>query len=236
MKILLIRHGEPDYSIDSLTEKGWKEAELLSRRMETLNLRDIYVSPLGRARDTVRATEQRLNRAATVLPWLREFDGKVTGPFDVSKHVPWNLAPRYWVNDTALFHKDEWMHSPLMSNGETTRVYNETCRGFDLLLENYGYHRDGYIYICERNTSDTIALFCHFGISMAMLSHVFGIALPLLWQSFFTPPSSVTTLITEERVKGEVMFRCSALGDTSHLYANSEQVSASGLYPEVFEN
>ena len=29
MKILIIRHGDPDYSIDSLTEKGWREAELL---------------------------------------------------------------------------------------------------------------------------------------------------------------------------------------------------------------
>ena len=24
MKILIIRHGDPDYSIDSLTEKGWE--------------------------------------------------------------------------------------------------------------------------------------------------------------------------------------------------------------------
>ena len=30
MKLLIIRHGEPDYSIDSLTEKGWREAELLA--------------------------------------------------------------------------------------------------------------------------------------------------------------------------------------------------------------
>ena len=26
MKLLFIRHGDPDYEIDSLTEKGWKEA------------------------------------------------------------------------------------------------------------------------------------------------------------------------------------------------------------------
>lgn len=49
MKILIIRHGEPDYSIDSLTEKGWREAELLSRRLAPLGIRDFYVSPLGRA-------------------------------------------------------------------------------------------------------------------------------------------------------------------------------------------
>ena len=26
MRLLIVRHGDPDYSIDSLTEKGWKEA------------------------------------------------------------------------------------------------------------------------------------------------------------------------------------------------------------------
>ncbi len=24
MKLLIVRHGDPDYDIDSLTEKGWK--------------------------------------------------------------------------------------------------------------------------------------------------------------------------------------------------------------------
>ncbi len=27
MKLLIVRHGDPDYSIDSLTPKGWREAE-----------------------------------------------------------------------------------------------------------------------------------------------------------------------------------------------------------------
>ena len=30
MKLLIVRHGDPDYDIDSLTEKGWKEVEYLS--------------------------------------------------------------------------------------------------------------------------------------------------------------------------------------------------------------
>lgn len=49
MKILLIRHGDPDYTIDSLTKKGWKEAEYLSERLEKLDVKEFYVSPLGRA-------------------------------------------------------------------------------------------------------------------------------------------------------------------------------------------
>ena len=44
MKLLLIRHGEPDYSIDSLTEKGWKEAELLSEKLCKMKIDEFYVS------------------------------------------------------------------------------------------------------------------------------------------------------------------------------------------------
>lgn len=32
MRIFIIRHGDPDYSIDGLTEKGKREAELLRER------------------------------------------------------------------------------------------------------------------------------------------------------------------------------------------------------------
>ena len=52
MKILIVRHADPDYSIDSLTEKGKIEAELLSQRLTKLDIKDFYVSILGRARDT----------------------------------------------------------------------------------------------------------------------------------------------------------------------------------------
>lgn len=32
MKLLFIRHGDPDYTIDSLTEKGWKRRNSFPRR------------------------------------------------------------------------------------------------------------------------------------------------------------------------------------------------------------
>ena len=33
MRILIIRHGDPDYEIDGLTEKGKREAALLAKRL-----------------------------------------------------------------------------------------------------------------------------------------------------------------------------------------------------------
>ena len=52
MKLLIVRHGDPDYDIDSLTEKGWKEVEYLSQKLSKLDVKAFYVSPLGRAKDT----------------------------------------------------------------------------------------------------------------------------------------------------------------------------------------
>ena len=47
MRILLLRHGEPDYANDTLTEKGNQEAELLSRRMANYDITDFYDEPVG---------------------------------------------------------------------------------------------------------------------------------------------------------------------------------------------
>ncbi|MDE7219247.1 MAG: histidine phosphatase family protein, partial [Oscillospiraceae bacterium] len=90
MKLLIVRHGDPNYEIDSLTEKGWREAELLARRLAETEIKEFYVSPLGRARDTASLTLEKLGRTAVECPWLREFDAPIRRP-DVPEHkmVTW---------------------------------------------------------------------------------------------------------------------------------------------------
>lgn len=233
MKILIVRHGEPDYSIDSLTEKGWREAELLSKRLCALDVKDYYVSPLGRARDTAKPTLEKLGREAEVLPWLREFHGTVINPHTGEKRIPWNLAPQYWTKQPELYDSEFWRENGLFRTGDMLKVYDETAAGVDALLEKYGYVRDGGIYRCENNDETTIVLVCHFALGMTILSHILNISPAVMWQCFFMPASSVTTLVTEERVKGEVFFKCMQVGDTSHLFAGGEPVSNAGLYQEV---
>ena len=233
MKILIIRHGEPDYSIDSLTPKGWREAELLSQRLVGMPAEAYYVSPLGRARDTAKPTMEKLSREAQVLPWLHEFRGRVVNPHTGDRMIPWNLSPQYWTKQPELYDKDEWTQNGLYRSGDVEKIYRETAEGMDALLAQHGYVRDGAIYRCEKNSDKTIVLFCHFALGMAILSHMLGVAPTVMWQGFFMPTSSVTTLITEEREEGEVFFKCMQLGDTSHLYAGGEPVSNSGLYREV---
>ena len=60
MRILLIRHGDPDYVNDTLTEKGRREAALLAKRAVSMNMGECYKSPLGRAQDTAENFKKEL--------------------------------------------------------------------------------------------------------------------------------------------------------------------------------
>ena len=79
MKLIIIRHGDPDYSIDSLT------ARILADRVSKLDVKSFYVSPLGRARDTAKPTLEKMGREAEVLEWLEEFPVSVQKPYEDSK-------------------------------------------------------------------------------------------------------------------------------------------------------
>lgn len=234
MKILFVRHAEPWYAIDSLTEKGHREAELLSRRLSKMDVKAFYTSPLGRARETARYTLEKAGREAEILPWLAEFRGKSIDPENGLPRIPWDYKPSVWMNREQLRSMDDWFKDPLFQGGNVDAIWEETKQGLDALLEKHGYVRDGRIYRAENNRPETIVLFCHFGIMMACLSHLIGISPMNLWHGFCTQPSSVTTVITEERVKGEVAWRCMQLGDISHLYAEGEPYSTAALYPECY--
>ncbi|MBQ8556258.1 MAG: histidine phosphatase family protein [Clostridia bacterium] len=234
MKLMFVRHAEPDYKHDSLTVKGHREAELLSRRLSKLDVKAFYTSPLGRARETGRYTLEKVGREAEVLPWLAEFRGRSIDPENGHHRIPWDYKPSIWMPRKKLRNMDTWLDDPLMTQGNVQDIWRETTEGLDALLAQHGYIRDGHIYRVEDNRPDTLVLFCHFGIMMACLSHLIGITPMNLWHGFSTQPSSVTTVITEERVKGEVAWRCMQLGDLSHLYAADERYSTAALFPECY--
>ena len=77
MRILFIRHGDPDYVNDTLTEKGRREAAALAERAAALDLGTCFVSPLGRAQATAAYSLEKLGRTAVTLDWLREFPAQI---------------------------------------------------------------------------------------------------------------------------------------------------------------
>ena len=235
MQLLIIRHGDPDYRLDSLTEKGFHEASLLANRLVPLGVRDFYVSPLGRAMDTARPTLQRLEKKPVVCDWLQEFPISFPDPRTGETHIIWDYMPAYRAQHPLWNDKDRWMDDePFASNNVRPMVEHVFSR-LDQLLASYGYIREGDFYRVETDAPnfDRVALICHMGIGLILLSHLLNIAAPQLLHTAFLPPSSVTTAVTEEREKGLAQFRCIGIGDTSHLYAAGESISRSGYFEEA---
>lgn len=236
MRILIIRHGDPDYSIDSLTEKGWREAALLAERLEKLDIAAFYCSPLGRAKDTASLTLKRMGREAEIFDWLREFNTDIIHPATGEKwNRAWDLMPSYWTSVPEFYDRERWLETKLAKSGPVKERYLEVADGLDNLLARHGYVREGGVYRAERPNRDTLVVFCHFGVTCVMLAHLLGISPIALWHGFGAAPTSVTTLYTEEREKGTASFRCQSFGDLSHLYVADEPPAFAARFCETYD-
>lgn len=142
--------------------------------------------------------------------------------------------PRIWQQEKEAFNINTFRNSKMYSSGDMPEKYDYVVNNFDELLKNHGAKRENLIYTGENNNNNTITSFCHFSLGMVLASHLTGISPVLLWQIMFLPTSSVTEFITKERVKGEFVFKCKQMGDTSHLYIKGEPVSNSGLFNEFY--
>ncbi len=249
MRLIMIRHGDPDYERDSLTEKGWKEASLLAERISRLPVKDFYVSPLGRARDTASLTLERMGQTASVCPWLREFAPQIMRP-DAGGHttISWDWLPEDWRVVEEFYRRDLWTTPQIMQEAAATdpetgevrtgirEEYNWVVQGLDKLLAEHGYVREGELYRTERANRDTLVFFCHFGVECVILSHLLGVSPMVLWHGTAAAPTSVTTLYTEERRRGKASFRMTGFGDISHLYAAGEEPAFAARFCEVYDS
>ena len=241
MRIILIRHGDHNYKKDGLTEKGIREARLLSdRTAEWKDITAIYCSPYGRAQETAAYSLKRMKKEAVTLPWLHEFDFCIDDPVTGRHGVPWDLMPEYWTEIPEMYGRQSWRETEIYrSNPALLPAYDDICQNLDELLASYGFKRYHNYYRTGRaETPDaqdtTIVCFCHLGIILVMLSHLLGISPAVLLHSFYIAPTSVTVLATEERIPGSASFRVQVMGDTSHLRFGNEPVSASGYFTDTF--
>lgn len=152
MRLIFIRHGDPDYEHDNLTEKGKREVELLTERVcKWKNITAIYQSPLGRAKATAVPTLKKLKREAETCEWLQEFKYKTR----MTKNYPdkllarqevmcWDLLPSFFTSDKKFFDKDRWTDSRFMRPGKIKKYYKEVCNGIDGILSRYGYNRNNH--------------------------------------------------------------------------------------------
>lgn len=201
MRLLIIRHAEPDYEHHTLTEKGFREAKCLANHIERYHIDEIYASPMERAQYTAQPIAEKLGLPVTTLPWMREFSYPFHGKPDnlENSKICWDWLPAHWANDPDYRTVETTMTSPAFRESVIPEKYEEITTALDALLAEHGYVREGGLYRAERPNRKTIALVCHFGLESVLLSHILNISPMCLWQGSCAAPSSVTSIYTEER-------------------------------------
>ena len=272
MRLLFIRHAEPDYSTDTLTEKGRREAALLAQAAPSLQMDHCFVSPLGRAQETASYCMKAVGMNAKTLDWLEEFDapvdlnrtpellaaypnvkpeppagtpvkpsteseakgfprgdtpgkGESLTPGMYRLRRPWDIGQIYYAEHPELMDPFGWRSSEIYLKSEMPTRYDQVVNAFNELLASYGYVHENGLYRVEKESRETLAFFCHLGVTCVLLSALWKTSPFFLWQNLAMPTSSLTDLFTGERAPGAPLSRATRIGDVSHLYAANEPIS-----------
>ncbi len=222
MLLYLIRHGDPDYANDTLTEKGRLQAEALAKRLSLHGLDRLYVSPLGRAKATAAPTEAALGMQAEEIDWLSENYGfSIASEPDGEGHRRWmfHRQPsdcKTEENMVFLPHGDE--DPPVFAGTGITAKLGEFATRADPFFEGLGYRREGAIYRILTPSEERVALFCHQGLGLTLLCHLLAIPPQIFYSTFDIAHSSVSILHFCNYENGFTAPKCIQLSDLSHLY------------------
>ena len=229
MKIIIIRHAEPDYENDTLTNKGFREAKILGEYYKNEKLDYIYSSPLPRAKYTAEALAG--SRPIIYKDYLIEFWHQIN--IDGVKKHNWDFLPSDIEKHPELVN-DKFLDSKIAATANLRPLYDEVIKEFDKTLEEHGYKREGSYYRVSKPNKDTIVFVCHLGMMSLLMSRLSGIPYTQIAQYFFVAPTGVTIYQSEEREEGIAQFRCREFGNLDHLKRKNEPYSKFGSFKETF--
>lgn len=229
MRIYLVRHADPDYANDTITETGHLEAKALARRMSKLPISKVHSSPLGRAWATARYTADALGLEAAIEPWTQELSELRLSDPSRGGSMIWDIPGELVRPGFDYGDRVGWADRPPFLFPAAEAAVRDIAAASDRFLSGYGYERAGERYRIVRPNRDHIAVFAHGGFGLTWIAHLLGLPVPLVWTGFWLPPSSVTTILLDERSANWAVPRCLCLGDTSHLYAEGLPIQPRGI-------
>lgn len=170
IKIILVRHGETEdndkgvysgFNDTSLTQKGLRQAEIVSEKLREENIEYIVSSNLNRTMKTAEIINKNHNIDIILEKKLREMNfGSWEGLSykEIKDAYPKEL--KNWEND--------WMnYSP--PNGESSiQMYDRVIKAIDEMMDQY------------RNKN--ILIVSHAGCIRAILSHLIGCGIEDYWK------------------------------------------------------
>lgn len=207
MILHIIRHADPDYANNTITEFGWEEANALAEWLKDFRIDKIYSSPLGRALDTAAPTCKIKGLEPIVLPWTAEsMDYMESSHFTPETECSYSFSIQKGVHD----YKDQ------TDSGRMVTVEN-MIKNSDEFLASCGYKREGAFYKVTEPNHDIIAVFCHGGFGCAWISHLLNIAPGVMWPAISLNTSSVTTFVFSNPESGFTRPILKHLGEIEHI-------------------
>ena len=227
MLLYYVRHGDPIYNPDSLTDLGQAQAEALKHRFADHGLDEIFSSTSNRAYQTALPTAKILKKEITQLDWCKEShayadfcvtraDGSHEWCFHYGETVEKFLDPEV----TALEYK--WYDHPCFEGTRFKEGMLRIEREADEFLLSFGYRhdREKHVYIPEAPNDKRVALFAHEGFGMAFLSAVLDIPYPVLSTRFGISHSTVSVIQLDDNFgRGFCVPKLLQLSNDSHLFA-----------------
>ena len=219
MRILFIRHGEPDYAKDDLTDTGVRQAELLAQRLKDEGIEEIWSSPLGRAQRTARISSEVLKLPVQTLECMREIKwGSADGNQIFADGHPWDISDEMAHQGMDLTSTD-WQTNRFFINNLAVSSVNAVESGLDEWLSEFGYKRQGLYYghDVEEDDHKTVALFCHGGSSSAAIAHMMNLQFPYVCAMLHMEFTGIT-IVRLDKKTGKCTLPCLELvNDAKHL-------------------
>ena len=219
MRIVFVRHGEPDYADDCLTAIGREQARAAAIRLKEEGIEEIWTSPLGRALETAKASSDVLGLPVQTLDFMREVSwGSIDGSEILYGGHPWAIV--FEMAKLGLDLNDpNWRELPYFRNNKLLKCIDLIESGIDQWLERYGYVREGlyYRHTVEEKQQRTIALFSHGGSSCAAMGHIQNLQFPYACALLHIDYNGITVVQMESRSGSGTLSRLTLSNDARHI-------------------
>lgn len=221
MLLYIIRHGDPIYETDSLTERGKMQAEAVGKRIADSKIDRVFSSPMGRAKMTAEPACRLLGVDYTVEDWTHEIEDERLTPYPdgVLKSISRLPVHTFRQNGNIdLTYERAYECTAINQTQMKQKVAYIEAEG-KKFLEKLGYREENGIYRILRPNEERVALFCHSAFERAWLSSLLHIPLHMMWSCFQVTHTGVTVLEFKNYSDGFTSPCCLCFSDTSHLYA-----------------
>ena len=221
MLLYIIRHGDPIYSTDSLTERGKLQAEALAKRLAASGIDRVFSSPMGRARMTAEPTCRLLGLEYSIEEWAHEVgdERKIIFPNGEFKSLSWLQNDYFRRDGGADLDFYEAYDEPHIAKSGMKKAQEYIAKSGDEFLERLGYKQENGIYKIITPHEEKVALFCHTVLARTWLSYLLRVPLHLMLGGFQMTHTGVTVLEFENHADGYTAPKLLCFSDMSHLYS-----------------